>query len=352
MIMAEQIPATPRPPVDPNIQLPPAVRAQAERAEALQRQLNGEQPPAPQTNGETPVTSEVTPEPKPEPAPISEPPPEDESEQSYEKRYKAMKGRYDKEVPRLKEQINTLVTETNNLRSVMATLEVKAPADEQPPPRVTKSLLTPEEVQDYGEEFFNVVEKKARELIEPIAEQYETRIKGLEQQIKGVGTQVVESAVARMEATLDHDVPDWRDVNTHWEANGFKEWLQLPDPYSGAIRHQLLNAAYERCDTPRVAAFFKGFHAEVAATAPERDVSSPAPAITAAPKVPLTDLAAPGRAKTAAQSVPAEKPIITRAQITQFYNDVVAGRYRGRETEQAQNDQAIFDAQREGRIRN
>lgn len=69
-------------------------------------------------------------------------------------------------------------------------------------------------------------------------------------------------------------------------------------------------------------------------------------------KVPLAKFAAPGRAKTAAgTSAPAEKPIITRAQIAAFYADIANGKYRGKDAEKAKLEATIFEAQREGRIR-
>ena len=129
----------------------------------------------------------------------------------------------------------------------------------------------------------------------------------------------------------------------------FIEWLSLPDPYSGDIRHNMLKAAWERRDVPRVAAFFKGFLAEEAAYRP---ASQETPAGRPAGKVSLESFAAPGRAKTAAAtSAPAEKPLITSAQISKFYADCDAGRYDGREEEKARFEKSIFEAQREGRIR-
>jgi hypothetical protein len=45
----------------------------------------------------------------------------------------------------------------------------------------------------------------------------------------------------------------------------FHDWLKLQDTFSDAIRHELLTAAYERNDIPRVLAFFNGFLAQEAA---------------------------------------------------------------------------------------
>lgn len=340
--------------IDTRVRVPAAVAAQAARAEELHKLATT--PPADEivtppaeakTNGhDAPVDPPPveTPAPSPAPAPVPI-----EEEDSWENRYKSMKGRYDKEVPRMREQISTFSTEVANLRSMLATLETRVPETKPAEPKQATKLVTAEEEAEYGTDFLSVVARKAREEFEPIADAYKAEIEALRGELKNVGGYVQQTAQQRMEALLDEKLPDWREINAGWESNGFKDWLQLPDLYSGAIRHQLLNAAYERNDTPRVLAFFKGFLAEEAATAPvksEPDLS----AIGA--KVPLKDLAAPGRARSAAPETPAEKPLITRAQAQKFWNDCARGAYRGREQEKDRLETEIFAAMNEGRLIN
>ena len=137
------------------------------------------------------------------------------------------------------------------------------------------------------------------------------------------------------------------------------QWLALPDTYSGAIRHNLLKAAWERNDTPRAAAFFQGFLAEEAAVDPAARPPNgsrvPDVALNGGQrsngKVPLETFAAPGRAKSAAET-PAEKPLISRSQISAFYAQCSAGKFRGNEAERVRLEKMIFDAQAEGRIVN
>jgi hypothetical protein len=150
-----------------------------------------------------------------------------------------------------------------------------------------------------------------------------------------------------MLGALDEKIPEWRDLNND---QNFLAWLRLPDPFSGAIRHDLLKAAYDQNQTARVQAFFQGFLAEEAAVAPANNAPPARPGAAPA-RVPLEQFAAPGRAKSAAANAPAEKPIITRAQVTAFYADVAAGKYRGREAEKDANEAAIFSATNEGRLR-
>jgi hypothetical protein len=98
--------------------------------------------------------------------------------------------------------------------------------------------------------------------------------------------------------------------------------------------------------------FFKGFVSELAAEDPDQNIPTVVPPAPAPARPSLETLAAPGRARTSAQpNAPTEKQIITTADIDAFYDAVRRGMYRGREAEQAQLEQELFLAQREGRVR-
>jgi hypothetical protein len=274
-----------------------------------------------------------------------------------------MRGRYD----RAQNDIRQMADQITNLQNVLATVSA-APDTKQVPREIrAESLLTAEEVNDYGAEFLDVVGKKAREATSAQVQGLQNEIQTLKQQLGYVGGSIAQNARESMFATLDQYVPDWRDINNDPR---FLQWLALPDPYSGAIRHNLLKAAWERNDTPRSAAFFQGFLAEEAAVDPAQGgrPQQTQPDTYRAPQPPqgyqrpngqgngqpngrvsLESYAAPGRAKSAAE-LPAEKPLITRSQISHFYADCAAGRYNGRETDRAQREREIFAAQADGRI--
>jgi len=238
----------------------------------------------------------------------------------------------------------------NNMQQVLATLQQPTLVPEVTPEVTTEKLVTPEEENDYGQDMLKVVGKRAREEISPLLSAQSKKIAELEAKLNGVNGHLAQNSQEKMLATMDGRMPNWRDVNRN---SDFLDWLSLPDAYSGAIRHNLLKAAYAAGDASRVLAFFNGFLAEEAATSPAQ--AEPEIGITPVkrvPKIPLASLAAPGRAKTAAASgPPAEKPIITRAQIATFYADAAAGKYRGRDDLRNGLEQQIFAAQREGRIR-
>lgn len=338
--------------IDPNVKIPDAIKATAARADAAFKAAynpedadgvqktdeeapaaNAESEDAPQDEGKTKKSAEEN---------IEQPPVKGEEDQSWEHRYKSMKGRYD----RAEAQLRAMSDQITSLQNVIATMQVTAPVGQSNSEMAVERLITAEEENDYGSEFLTVVGKKAKEELLPIVKGYEAKIAELEERLKNVGGYVQQDARARMETMLDDRVPTWRDIN--FDPN-FISWLKLPDPYSGAIRHEMLKAAYERNDAPRVAAFFNGFLAEEAATDPAREETGR----TEAPAKPsLERFAAPGRAKTAAASgAPAEKPIFTRAQIAKFYAESAAGKFRGKEAEKDRIEAQIFEAEREGRIR-
>jgi hypothetical protein len=124
---------------------------------------------------------------------------------------------------------------------------------------------------------------------------------------------------------------------------------------SGRVRQQLLNEAISAADAPRVISFFRGFLQEEQATGH----IEPSPAVQQAPPprtpaVDLGSLAAPGRARPATggdASVPPDKPIYSRAQVKQLYEQHRKGAYVGREAEWARLEADMFAAQREGRYR-
>jgi hypothetical protein len=332
---------------DPNVKIPAAVKAAAARSDAIFHQMRdtpvtsegneGEQPATEaQFQQEQPAQQEQTAQPEP-----AAKPEEKGDDETWEHKYKSVHGR----LLRTQEQVRSMSDEIRNLQNVIATMQA-APAA-TPPELQAERLITDDEARDYGEDFLKVVGKKAKEELVPIIKAQAEQIEELKRMVSGVSSVVQQDSTDKMLNTLDEKLPEWRELNTNQE---FLSWLRLPDPFSGAIRHEMLKAAYTQGNASRVLAFFNGFLAEEAAVAPAK--AEPDPGTRRVPKVPLESLAAPGRAKSAAgNAAPAEKPIFTRANIAAFYADVAAGKYRGREAEKGKVEAQIFDAQREGRIR-
>ena len=139
--------------LDPAVVIPPGVLASAAAAEAAHKAAYAteETPGNPDTIklAENPPPADQTPPPaQPEPPP---------QEEDFERRYKAMKGRYD----HLYSENRQLASRLGNLEQTLATVARPAPRQqEQADP--TLDQITAEEINDYGEDFLNLVAKQAK----------------------------------------------------------------------------------------------------------------------------------------------------------------------------------------------
>jgi hypothetical protein len=342
--------------VDPDIKVPQVVRDAGARSEAIQRALIGDAEPSvleTPPNGEAPPPPEVVSAPPGEPQPPPQPPPQPEPPvppEEWERRFKAMKGRYDQ----LSEQTTGMSEMLQRLQSENAILRQPA----TPPNGATPGtpLVTEQELADYGPEFIDVVRRAATEVAAPL----QAEIAHLRSQLGTVQQETGNAFLTRMHATIGGIVPDWEQINRDQR---FMDWVKLPDMFSGAIRQQLMQEAWNNGDAVRVAAFFRAFLAEAAAVDPQRGTHAQPPPPSMVParepgapgivplatRLSLDQLAAPGRAHSGTQQ-PASKPVYTAQDISRFYTECAAGKWRTREGERAAIDADIIAAQHEGRI--
>lgn len=333
-------------PIDPNVNVPAAIRAAAAKSDAIHKQVYTPETPKPQdTNGQDGKTQETQPEATPSataPTPAATAPASTAGD-DWEHKYNSMKGRFDKQDQMLRE----VASEMELLRAENARLRQAppAPAHVERTPENTFKKITAEERETYGDDFIDVAGRVARETIDPELARVQQELAELKQSLGQVSTQTQEQKMHAMYQSLDNDLPTWRQINKDPK---FLAWANLRDPYSGAIRMNMMREAHAAGNASRVLAFFKGFLSDEAITAPATIQPSPNEG-----KIPLETLAAPGRAKTSASQVtatPDAKETISRAEIRAFYRDVNAGKYRGNEAEKLRLEQMIFDAERNGRI--
>jgi hypothetical protein len=351
--------------VDPNIRIPQQIIDAGKRSEAIQQAIAGaaepsvaaavaegqNQPAEGQTAG-TPQEPGQPPESRQEPvAPIQAP----QDEQSWEHRFKSLQGRYDADVRKSRDAVTRLSDRLDQLERENNLLRNAQPASQADQANGEARSLTEAEIADYGPEFVDVMRRVAAETAGPL----QAEIRNLRGQLGYVQQETGNAFLTRMNSTIESMIPNWADLNRDPR---FIQWSQLPDVFSGAIRKTLMQDAWNSGDAQRVAAFFQAFLTEEAATNPQggtgqrllppsRMVVSDTPVGPSSPGAPLdlASLAAPGRAHSAGDK-PAEKPVYTSAEITRFYTDVAAGRWRGRDAQRIAIDHDIMAAQREGRI--
>jgi hypothetical protein len=365
--------------------LPKAVRKQIEQANQLAedyyKSLQGQQPPAGDPPaGDPPAGDPPAGDPPPTPPaasgepPAGDPPappanpPASPPQEGWEQKYKVLQGKYNAEVPRLQtkvrdqdeaiRQLREQLTATQNLLASLSAQRESAPAGDPPSARTPAQptrLVKDEEVREFGADLIDVMRRVVREEQASLLPEIDRRVAPVAQRVDqvaqaatSVAQRVAQSDQQTVLSMLDQQVPKWRELN---EDQGFLEWLDQIDPFSGYKRGALLQQAYKAHDGPRVVAFFNGYLKEHAAVTPPAPPAAPAPA--AAPQKTLDKFVAPGTPKTGAASTPdgSGKRVWSRAEIGKFYADVQAGRYRTRPDEQKKLEADIFAAQREGRIR-
>jgi len=260
-------------------------------------------------------------------------------------KYDVLKGKYDKEVPRLQQANSAMQGQITDLQNQMQ--EILQSSVENSEPIQPGTYLKEDEIEDYGQDMIDVVKRAAREEFEPMLAKLQEENSQLRGLLGGMQQQTVQNARQTMLEQLDSALPNWREVNGNQE---FLGWLENVDPYSGNKKLDMLRQAFEGNNTARVMAFFKGFLNENAAFTTSQ---SPAPT-QAEPKVGLETLVAPGRASDGddprAQEGNVNGKVWNSAEITEFYRDVQRGKYQSNPVERERLERDIFLAQQEGRL--
>lgn len=279
--------------------IPREVQKQADEALAIQKELRGE--PA-------------------ETAKPDDPKPPETEQVDWEKRFKGLKKVHDEEVPELRSENESLKGQIEALEALVEKAETAAPAAQEP-------IFTPEEVEEYGEDFLNMVQRAAEKIAKPNDSNVADELKTLKDQFEGIVQHQVKSEEDRFYDELTKEVPDWEQIN---EDEGFHAWLADEMPLTGRERQYFLQKAQQRFDAKTVITFFATWKGESGKQSyfPDSVTNS-------------NELG----------DEPEDTDIITRADIEEFYKDKKLGRYRGKEDEARQIELKIFRARNEGRIR-
>lgn len=277
---------------------------------------------------------------------------EDKPERTdWKQKYSVLKGKYDAEVPRLYQDLKDANSRITSLEDKIASIATQ-PKEEKQEPRTD---FTPEEIEDYGEDLLDVMGRKARQIVEqeyrPKINELESTVSSLKAKLGETGERVGKFEQNEVFAQLDREVENWRKINVDPE---FHEWLDQPDPYSGATRKELLLNAFNRKNAHQVKAFFNGYLKENAAVEPSRADSQPSGqgGMDTGSRLNLENYVAPGVPKGGGDAgAPRDKRFWSSADIGKFYSDVQKGRFKSRPEDKAKIEADIIAATREGRIK-
>ena len=325
--------------------MPAQVRKQSEHVAELQQQLAGN-PPTDAVDPAAPVTVDSNQSAAPPVQPVTQP-----VSDTFEQKYKTLQGMYNKEVPALR-------AEVQNLTNLLATLQqapVRAPAAPAPAtpnaPNSRAKAVSDSDVEQYGdaiEVMKRAARDEAQELFQGEIDALRATINKLTNKFDKELVPAVNSVVTTQAQYSDQEfwrdlsgvVPNWREIN---ENEDFHTWLLELDQLSGFSRQTSLEDAHRKLDVNRVAAFFTTWIGQNQAPTPAN------PGRTASSE--LNAMVAPGRSKSPAGNNQPADQVITREQVSKFYNDVASGKYRGRDDEKKKMEASIFAATREGRLR-
>lgn len=334
---------------------PSAVRKAAAEADRILNELNakpgeaspgegageGNQPSpsgmqAPDKSAPAPAADAVAPPAEPAPAPAAPPPAED-----FRTKYDVLRNKYDAEVPLLTNKISEQDERIRGLERMLASMA--------PPPAPTKAEETfetyvkPEDITEYGKDFFDVVGRRAKEIVSPEVKALRKKVEELEGKLTTTVAKTAEATRAQVFKLLGERVPDWQTVNVD---QGFLAWLSDVDVLSGRQRKELLTEAFEANHAERVVRFFESFKEDSGRTAPT--TSAPAAPVRQ-PQVPIENLVAPGTSRAATPEAPGAKRVWSEQEVSEFY----ARRRRKMipDEEFARTEREILQAVAEGRVR-
>jgi hypothetical protein len=315
----------------------------AAEAERLQTQISGGTPPNEneqqltpanaEPKGEQPVTEQVHPAQGLEPTPTT--PASDDP--TWEQRFRTLQGKYSAEVPRLSADLKELRSQH---AAVLSEIErLKGKKAEAPEP---KSLVTDKDVEAFGSDLIDVIDRKAREVAQSMVNsrtaELEVENRKLTEQLTGVTERQVSSERRTYFMELAKQVPDYEVLNVD---QGFIGWLAEVDPLSGLTRQDYLTTAWNMFDANRTASLFNAYKQK---SAPPQ----PAPS----QRQQLQRQVAPDTSKAASSTPNSEAvKVWSRDEIDQFYRDAGRGAYRGREADRARIEAEIDQAVAEGRVR-
>lgn len=323
--------------------LPEQIRKQTEAVQQLYMELNKDKP-AQETEASEVETSGAQADSVEDAAPKPDQREQDRSgaqnEDTYEQRWRTLQGMYNAEVPRLHSQNRELAARVNELEKLLSSLNTQQPSQAS-----VEKLITDKDVEEYGDSI-DVMRRVSREE----AAAYQSRINQLEQLVRNMQASVlpkVEQLSQRQAVSaeqvfwseLNSYVPDWRSIN---ESQDFQSWLLEVDPLTGMARQTYLEDAQRNLDARRVANFFTSWSGNSGQSVAHSNRKASA--------TQLEKQVAPGKGKATSAAPVAAQVTYSPTDIKTFFDEVRAGRYKGREAERDRIERDIFAAQREGRI--
>ena len=322
-------------------------------------------PVTPPTESPAPPVEPPAPTPPVEPLPVETPPappvpPTPPIPEDFKHKYDVLKGKYNKETKDLRTALEQASTRADSsererirldgqVRDLTARLE-RLEKGEKPPVVTDTSDYDPEkdpdtvylkrEFPDAFKSFQSLMDRKVAAAVSRVRQE----LQQVNKNVETFAEQGKLSARTSFNQYLDNNVKGWKTIDVD---PGFATWLDQPAPYTNIPKRALIDKAIRDFDGPTAAKFFIDYALENSAD----DTPAPTPSpSTPKPTAPVS--VAPPRAITPpVPPRPQNTEIVTTQEIDQFYQDRIAGKYRGGEAEMLTQEKRIEKAVAEGRVR-
>jgi hypothetical protein len=331
--------------------LPKAIQQQAAEADAIAERIALADPSQLVVNPETgePLNAPATPA-----APAVTPPAPAPDVAAIEQKYRSIQGKYDAEVPILRNQAQTFerINATLSARLAAAEEELQRARSQPVPavPTVPVVAANAKDVETFGSDLIDLITRVSAAQAETIRRDLLGAIQQVDRAVgqtkSEVGTVKASQQLtdrALYEQRLSEAIPNWREINAKQE---WLVWLGEHDAVLGKTRQEALTEAYNAYDSGRTVAFLKTYlELERART--------PAPRLT--PQEELARQVSPRTNVNQTTQVPdsstAQKRQFTQAEIGDFYKSVLQGKWKADPAGKAAMEKAIDEAVAEGRVR-
>lgn len=284
----------------------------------------------------------------------------EKTEEDWQHKYNVLKGKYNAEIKPLQDDVNLLSSMKSQARDlrqrvqegdiVIRDLQEKLKQKEAPAPAKVEmpdsflSLLSDEDRQHFEEEG---IDKRSIEIIGKLAKEV-SKIQAPQPNsvdsvdLEELKREAKESKRIREQAFMDklsEKVIDWEAIN---QDEKFNDWLDEVIPYTSTTKRNALRAAHKQLNHSTAIKMFNDFKKTQSVKLPEPK------------KEPLLDPEKLIEPESTAGShevntTPTGK-MYTRAEIKQFYRDVIDKKYSKEDEKRIDRD--IQKANREGRITN
>lgn len=331
--------------------LPRAIQQAAAQADAIAERIANADPSQLVVNPETgePLTAPATPaahaDTPPAPAPVKD---------EFEQKYRSIQGKYDAEVPILRNQAQTFERINANLSAQLAAAQEELHRfRSQPAPAVPTAPVAAanaKDVETFGSDLIDLITRvssaQAQSLKSDLLGAIQQIDRSVNQTKSEIGTVKVSQAQtdrALYEQRLSESIPNWREINAKHE---WLVWLGEYDAVLGTTRQEALTDAYHKYDSARTLAFLNAYLDTERAKAPT-------PRLTPQEELarqtsPRTNVA---QTTVIQDSSPASQRAFTQKEIGDFYTAVLQGKWKHDPAGKAAMEQAIDEAVAAGRVR-